>query len=982
MITAGILSLNHKASTAADFDPANYQFSNEPAWIEPVEVSQDNASLPDGVQDGLFYLLVDRQKKTNPKAGFETEHFTHYSYLISNQEGLDSGSSITVNFDPIYESLKFHKLIVWRDGIAQARTESASYQILKSEHEKDNFSYNGELTLDIVLSDTRVGDVIEYSYSVIGSNPVYLGLREYGFKLNWSVPVKRVLYRIITPLQSPYRQRSNSKDRLFQTTKTGDSLEYRYERTNIEPNSSDEVDRVVISDIVEWEQIVDWSLPLYHAALADQSEVEPIAEQIRQKYLSTEARIGAALRWTQTNIRYLGIEYGTNSHNPSPASETLLRRYGDCKDKAVLLIAILQQLGISAEPALVNSKGHRPPNKSLYRLHAFNHVIVHIDLDGTEHWIDPTENHQKGALGQFTESDHDHALTIKKGQNKLTAMAPSNSGLLNITKKINITEEGLATMQVRTERTFEEAQTHRRNLSRDSVRSFGKNYFEYYGKYFDQLERIGGLSVEDRPNNSIITTENYQFPFGLNSTDTNYEAYARPDDITSILFDLEDASSTDEFQFGDHRSIEETIEIQYDSEIELFDEHIQIDNDYFSFDFTQTSNTESKLVILEYKFKVKQETIPIDYIKSVSKDADKAIDQSYFYLNNAAPDDTESALGLLATLTKKWSQTISIIVISSIALIYLYAFLEWQLDRRKPRPSGVFHPVSTKKFWLMSLSTLGVYSVYYLYSTFRYSRDNMQKKIWPAIRSVFSMLFLYSAYKFVREYSEGQENVKSISTWVVVLLCLLYFILNLINSNFLPVTLSILTVACLYPLHLCVNKLQGENNELYAYNSRIRPRHIFLLIISPFLLLQLIAEELNVIPSNDIVAEWQIWGFQRDFFERHSILDSKESVQYFYSDSIYDFRLDGNGLSDKQLFSYWASDDGTLKHTELNLDNISSIKVSNNADTLWDDGWIKAVSSDGTEITLNLPDIEKCKAPFIVKLRASVPSSTSFSCKT
>ena len=54
---------------------------------------------------------------------------------------------------------------------------------------------------------------------------------------------------------------------------------------------------------------------------------------------------------------------GTNSHQPTPASETLALRYGDCKDKTVLLISLLKALGVEAHPALVNTED----NKLAYR---------------------------------------------------------------------------------------------------------------------------------------------------------------------------------------------------------------------------------------------------------------------------------------------------------------------------------------------------------------------------------------------------------------------------------------------------------------------------------------------------------------------------------------------------------------------------------------------------------------------------------------
>ncbi|MFX8207373.1 transglutaminase domain-containing protein, partial [Acinetobacter baumannii] len=68
-----------------------------------------------------------------------------------------------------------------------------------------------------------------------------------------------------------------------------------------------------------------------------------------------EARLLAALRFVQREVRYLGIEMGANSHAPHPPETVLPRRYGDCKDKTLLTLTLLGRLGIPASPALVHT---------------------------------------------------------------------------------------------------------------------------------------------------------------------------------------------------------------------------------------------------------------------------------------------------------------------------------------------------------------------------------------------------------------------------------------------------------------------------------------------------------------------------------------------------------------------------------------------------------------------------------------------------
>jgi len=90
-------------------------------------------------------------------------------------------------------------------------------------------------------------------------------------------------------------------------------------------------------------------------------------------------------------IRYTGVELGQGGIVPRSPGETLRRRFGDCKDKAVLLIAALRALDIPAYAALLNAgDDQQDVEQDLPGFGAFNHAIVVVP--GTPSiWIDPTD---------------------------------------------------------------------------------------------------------------------------------------------------------------------------------------------------------------------------------------------------------------------------------------------------------------------------------------------------------------------------------------------------------------------------------------------------------------------------------------------------------------------------------------------------------------------------------------------------------------
>ncbi|HSS51333.1 MAG TPA: DUF3857 domain-containing protein [Thermoanaerobaculia bacterium] len=90
-------------------------------------------------------------------------------------------------------------------------------------------------------------------------------------------------------------------------------------------------------------------------------------------------------------VRYTGIELGEGGMVPRKPAETLRRRFGDCKDKAVLLTAMLRASDIPAYVALLNAgEDEADVEESLPGFGTFNHAIVVVP--GTPAlWIDPTD---------------------------------------------------------------------------------------------------------------------------------------------------------------------------------------------------------------------------------------------------------------------------------------------------------------------------------------------------------------------------------------------------------------------------------------------------------------------------------------------------------------------------------------------------------------------------------------------------------------
>jgi hypothetical protein len=106
--------------------------------------------------------------------------------------------------------------------------------------------------------------------------------------------------------------------------------------------------------------------------------------------------VRALHRFVIEKTRYVGLEFGIHGYKPYPASQVLLRRFGDCKDKALLLMALLREVGIESELVLLRSRRAGGVDSEPASLAIFDHAITYVPrldlyLDGTAEFAGMSE---------------------------------------------------------------------------------------------------------------------------------------------------------------------------------------------------------------------------------------------------------------------------------------------------------------------------------------------------------------------------------------------------------------------------------------------------------------------------------------------------------------------------------------------------------------------------------------------------------------
>lgn len=184
------------------------------------------------------------------------------------------------------------------------------------------------------------------------------------------------------------------------------------------------VPHVTISTGVSWAKVAEAYARVVDQRLQDQ-DLETYLQQVAGEDMPRDDRIAELLQLTRDYVRYTGLEFGEAAIVPHPPSEVLRRGYGDCKDQATVLVALLRKCGIDAHVALLLAGVGEDIMPDHPGMGIFNHAIVYIPGEKPL-WIDPTAEFYP--LGQLPIRDqHRLALVASSDTDQLERTPASTS---------------------------------------------------------------------------------------------------------------------------------------------------------------------------------------------------------------------------------------------------------------------------------------------------------------------------------------------------------------------------------------------------------------------------------------------------------------------------------------------------------------------------------------------------------------------------
>jgi tetratricopeptide (TPR) repeat protein len=272
--------------------------------------------------------------------------------------------------------------------------------------------------------------------------------------LQSSEPIARAEYVLLTPKSRTFYFNEPHVPNLTRTVdESGDLRTYRFVATDVppvlpetaQPPYGELLGHVHVSTYKSWDEMARWYWGLVKDQFVADDEVRLRSAEATKGLTDERAKVRAVYDYVVEKTRYVALEFGIHGFKPYSCSQIFARGFGDCKDKATLIVTMLKELGIQATIVIVRTGLKGDFETYPASLAPFDHAIAYVPsldlyLDGTAEYTGSTElpTMDRGAL----------ALQINEGQPKLVHLPDPPASESVTSRKVDVVETAEGGAQV------------------------------------------------------------------------------------------------------------------------------------------------------------------------------------------------------------------------------------------------------------------------------------------------------------------------------------------------------------------------------------------------------------------------------------------------------------------------------------------------------------------------------------------------------
>ncbi|MBN1790103.1 MAG: DUF3857 domain-containing transglutaminase family protein [Bacteroidales bacterium] len=624
-----------------------YSFKPIPPWVKEVGIPENPSVSKYDVLSGYYLSLADYQINLE-----ENKTFTRQVINVISIVGITNASQLAVALDTAYQHLQIHHLYIWRKGKKHDRTDSLSFEKMNNEQNLNQGIYTGQITMYDILKDIRKDDLIDFAYTMEGINPIFENEKYVFLPMESLNPIDLYSVRILYRNDKNYSFQCQGCDSIISTSLIDEYKVIEMQRESLPamkyedfiPSSDLCYDYFTLSSFTSWKHVNEWAQRVF--VLKEEPKLTEVFEEIFTGNETTDEKINGIINYVQDDIRYMGIESGIGSIKPFPPDQVVRRRFGDCKDKSLLMVSLLKSIGIQkAYPALVNTvlknetANHFPGNQM------FNHCIVTFEYDNQTYWVDPTLHMQGGSYKELYCPDYGKALIIGLPADSLQSISiPESHAFTEYFEELTANSfSSPATLKIKSVRYGSDADNRRSAMEYVTINNITDELTNELKLLYPGVNQKDTPEIQDDiQKNTFTTTYDYEVEVGWHDGDQDenlpvkgywtfkYEPLTVYQYLNLPVFTERNC----DFQLNYPLHIKTNMVFHFPKDLFIVDQYKRVDNEAYLFEEKIEQLSKNSLQIT-YIFKTKTDRIKAkDYIRI--SDASKKLIQGLpliFYFN-------------------------------------------------------------------------------------------------------------------------------------------------------------------------------------------------------------------------------------------------------------------------------------------------------------------------------------------------------------
>jgi hypothetical protein len=603
-----------------------FRVEPSPAWVSRRTVK--NIERRPG--EPVSVLLMDRQIHAPSNT-----RYTRIVRRLETHQALQDLGTVEIGFDPATQQLLMHGVSIFRSGVLQNHAVESAFELFQREAGLESDIISGAVTSLMVLKDIRIGDVLDVEFSIISDSNLFQDHYWFTEIIGNTHPIGRQWLSWIERESQPLFVRFPEK----LGTYVRENSEHGFVRTwsfeyppvvvleNDIPVTHKPFPEISITSFGSWAEVASMFLEPWSMEPGERDELDRELTLLRQLHASDPRdAIAAAIDLVRHHVRYLGYSPGIFAHVPADPAQVWSRRFGDCKEKSRLLCWLLGELGIVADPVLVNTYGgaaleNQPPSPGV-----FDHVVVRIRHERTELWVDPTDVSRRGNVDGWTSLPFHYGLPLVTGSDKLVCIPaePKDASGLEVEEIVTVDSKTRgATIRVTHTYRGRDADGIRHAMDSRGRTAVANHILEQVKQTRPDAASSSELEVTDDPNinrfklHCTFHCEDLLKPVSEGNSDLFFLVpYSIPSCITGVS-----ASRTHPLAIRHPVDVHHTIRVNSDEPRQVVIPKQNVASEFFWFSFASSSTRAES--VHSFTYRTNSGTVPANKVRSYAGDLAK-----------------------------------------------------------------------------------------------------------------------------------------------------------------------------------------------------------------------------------------------------------------------------------------------------------------------------------------------------------------------